>query len=206
MPHSPPFLMQATSSPTRSETPHSRYTGPCPAPTWPKSTPSCNPSKTTSRTAASPPKPYTEGLTKPLPPFLRLTSGPRPLGVRSFSLFINCRIFPRRHGRRSGPERPSSPRSSSATSTSSRPFRPSTAIPSTSPARPTPTTPCSLCGAMAWHLHLLARPASGIGMAPPISEDMAARYEYAANVLQPMLDAAIPGGGVYMNERGGPSL
>lgn len=29
---------------------------------------------------------------------------------------------------------------------------------------------------------------------------MAARDEYAANVLQPMLDAATPGGGVYMNE------
>ncbi|MCJ1395131.1 hypothetical protein MMC18_008012 [Xylographa bjoerkii] len=31
-------------------------------------------------------------------------------------------------------------------------------------------------------------------------EEMAARDDYAANVLQPMLDAATPGGGVYLNE------
>ena len=29
---------------------------------------------------------------------------------------------------------------------------------------------------------------------------MAARDEYAAGVLQPLLDAATPGGGVYLNE------
>ncbi len=29
---------------------------------------------------------------------------------------------------------------------------------------------------------------------------MAQRQHYAANVLQPMLDAATPGGGVYLNE------
>ncbi|KAH6603962.1 fad-dependent isoamyl alcohol oxidase [Trichoderma cornu-damae] len=31
-------------------------------------------------------------------------------------------------------------------------------------------------------------------------DKMAARQDYAANVLQPMLDAATPGGGVYLNE------
>ena len=41
-------------------------------------------------------------------------------------------------------------------------------------------------------------PAPEIGDAPP--EEMAACDKYTAKMLQPMLDAATPGGGVYINE------
>ena len=45
----------------------------------------------------------------------------------------------------------------------------------------------------------LCAPAGNFDWDPP-HEGMAALNDYSANVLQPLLDAATPGGGVYLNE------